>query len=113
MSAVSKKNFAPPAAERQLELFLEAVEQFNCQWNEDHFDKAVRAISGIKPPTHVPVRCDECYLKAALFREGGQEIEHWPMAPSSCRHLPIESCPSLKAAFVRARRSRHDPRATG
>lgn len=103
MSSPPKKNFASAAAERHLELFLEAIEQFDCQGDEDRFDEVVRTLARGKPPAHVPVRCDECYLKAALFREGDREFEHWPTPPSSCRHLPIESCPSIKAAFARAR----------
>jgi hypothetical protein len=111
MNSSPKKNFANAGAERLYELFREAVGEFDCRWNEDHFDDAVRKLVRVKWPTcHencgtpcVPVRCDECYLKAELLREGNRHVERWPTPASSCRHLPIESCPSLKAAFAHAR----------
>jgi hypothetical protein len=53
----------------------------------------------------VPVRCEECYMRTDLIRSALGEREIWPTDSPNCKHPPIKSCPSMKAAFARARAS--------
>jgi hypothetical protein len=53
----------------------------------------------------VPVRCEECYARTDLLRSAFGYRESWPTDAPNCKHRPIKSCPSMKAAFARARAS--------
>jgi hypothetical protein len=51
----------------------------------------------------IRVRCDECYERTELVRGAVGYKELWPEKAANCKHQPVKSCPSLKAAFTRAR----------
>jgi hypothetical protein len=53
----------------------------------------------------IPVRCEECYMRTDLIRSALGDRESWPTNAPNCKHPPIKSCPSMKAAFARARTS--------
>ena len=90
------------------------MDEFDCRWNETQFDETLRNLTKVEwsprdekdRPRVVPVRCDECYLKTELVLRGNQHFELLPASAPGCRHLPVESCANLKAAFTRARDSR-------
>lgn len=111
MSYSQKKTFSNISAERGLDRFRGAIDEFDCHWDEHRFDEILRQLIGVERPDRdrkelpkiVPVRCDECFLKAELVQEGSQYVELWSAETQSCRHLPIERCISMKAVFVRAR----------
>ena len=114
MTSRPKKNYATAGAERELARFEEAVDEFDCRWDEAQFDETLRNLTSVElsprdekdgPPV-VSVRCDECYLKTELVLQSNHHIELLPASAPSCRHLPVGSCPNLKAAFARARDSR-------
>jgi hypothetical protein len=79
------------------------VDDFDCRWDEAQFDETLRNLTSAdaNEGTH---RCDECYLKTELVLQGNQHLELLPISALGCRHLPVESCPNLKAAFTRGRR---------
>jgi hypothetical protein len=112
MSTSPKKNYATAGAERELQRFVEAVDELDCRWDETQFDETLRKLASAdrSPREHdelrvVPVRCDECYLKTELVQKSDHHVELLHAPAPSCRHLPVENCPSLKAAFARARNS--------
>ncbi len=109
MTSRPKKNYATAGAERERARFEAAVDEFDCQWDEAQFDETLRKLTSADENDRarvVPIRCDECYLKTELVLQGNHHVEFLPVSAPGCRHLPIESCPNLKAAFTRARGSR-------
>jgi hypothetical protein len=111
MTSSPKKNYATAAAERELQRFVEAVDEFDCRSNEVEFNETLRELVNVDRPPRgehvgsrvVPVRCDECYLKAELVQKSDHRVELFPAPAPNCWHLPVEDCPGLKAAFARAR----------
>jgi hypothetical protein len=110
MTSRPQKNPVTANAEHELARFLQAVDEFECRSDETQFDQTVRNLTTPHDendrPHVMPVRCDECYLKTELVLEGNHHVELFPASAQGCRHLPVETCPNLKAAFVRARDSR-------
>ena len=114
MTSRLKKNYATAGAERELARFEEAVDEFDCRWDEAQFDETLRNLTSVElsprdekdgPPvvrydvTNVTSRPNSFYKAITTLSFCRPQLQ-------AAVTFPIGSCPNLKAAFARARDSR-------
>jgi hypothetical protein len=113
-----KERVLQAASEREFAKFGQAVQELNDRIDEARFQQILNRLLGINhrprrrvesnpsgPVTVIPLRCVDCYLKAELVQGDFGCRELRPAEAPNCRHQSVQSCPSLRAAFARARAS--------